>query len=39
MSFAPDQIKIDLEARQLCCERDDRILFDQHDVRGGNGDL
>lgn len=39
MSFAPDQIKIDLEARQLCCERDDRILFDQLDLRVENGDL
>ena len=39
MSFAPDQIRIDLQARQLFCERDDRILFDELDLSVGNGDL
>ena len=30
---------IDLQARQLLCERDDRVLFEQLDVAVGNGDL
>ena len=30
---------IDLEARQLFCERDDRVLFDELDLRVKNGDL
>jgi len=31
--------KIDLQARQLFCERDDRVLFDALDVQLGNGEL
>ncbi|MDK2777921.1 MAG: cytochrome c biogenesis heme-transporting ATPase CcmA [Pseudomonadota bacterium] len=30
---------IDLEARQLCCERDDRVLFEGLDLRLQDGDL
>ncbi|MCD8522040.1 MAG: cytochrome c biogenesis heme-transporting ATPase CcmA [Saccharospirillaceae bacterium] len=30
---------IDLQARKLLCERDDRVLFEQLDVAVGNGDL
>jgi heme exporter protein A len=36
-SFAPDSVS--LGARQLLCERDDRVLFDGLDLEVRNGDL
>ena len=39
MPASSGQTTIDLEARQLFCERDDRVLFDHLDLRVRNGDL
>lgn len=36
---APGSHTIDLQARQLYCERDDRVLFENLDLSIGNGEL
>ena len=39
MTAATGTHQIDLQARQLYCERDDRVLFDELDVQLVNGEL
>lgn len=39
MSASSGQVSIHLQARQLFCERDDRVLFDALDLEVRNGDL
>jgi len=39
MPASSGQTTIDLEARQLFCERDDRVLFEDLNLRVRNGDL